>query len=143
VNALQAAAVIVINTNPMELFCMAGDKEITASSDGCSQMDYPPSVLVTGYDGDWLLDLFEHEKINMSEITATVSISRQNNDEVTTFPYVKGSENTLQTLATHGWGAQAVRQENSASGSSETADGNNIGWQLFITAHNHGPNNNS
>ena len=115
---------------------MAGDKEITTSEDGCSQMDYPPSVLVTGHDGDWLLDLFEYQTFNMSEITATVSISKQNNDEVTSFPFVKGEGNTLQTLATHGWGAQAVRQDISASDS----NGNNIGWQLFITAHNHGPN---
>lgn len=122
---------------------MAGDKEITTSADGCSQMDYPPSVLVTGHDGDWLLDLFEFEKIDTSEITATVSISRQNNDQVTMFPFVIGEDNTLQTLATHGWGAQAVRQKDSTSSSAgnDNINGNNFGWQLFITAHNHRPNN--
>lgn len=134
---IQAAAVIVINTIPDELFCMAGDKEISTSPDGCSQMDFPPSVLVTGHDGDWLLDLFEWEKQDLSAITATVSISKQSEEEIVQFPYVKGSENTLQVFASNGWGAQAVRQ-NEEDNSND--DNINTGWQLFITAHNLNPN---
>lgn len=128
-----AAAVIVINSNPVELFCMAGDKEATTSVEGCSQMDLPPSVLITGHDGDWLLDLIDHEKIDLSSLTATVKISKAD-DEFVTFPYVKGSDNTLQVLASKGWGAQAVRQDITDS----TSDGTSSGWQLFITAHEYG-----
>lgn len=124
---------IVINTNPVELFCMAGDKEVTSSPDGCSQMDLPAAVLVTGHDGDWLLDLVEWEKKDISGITATVNISKQNDEDIVgRFPYVKGSENTLQVFAANGWGAQAVRQEEEGNND----DSITTGWQLFITAHN-------
>ncbi|KAL3769360.1 hypothetical protein ACHAWO_001557 [Cyclotella atomus] len=114
--------VIVINTIPVELFCMAGDKEISMSPDGCSQMDFPPSVLVTGHDGDWLLDLFEWEKQDLSAITATVSISKQSEEEIVQFPYVKGSENTVQVFASNGWGAQAQEPHEAMSEDRESID---------------------
>jgi len=65
--------VIVVNTNPMELFCMAGEKEAKISEYGCSQNDLPPSVLVTGDDGDWLLDLFDFEYVDKSTIMVEAS----------------------------------------------------------------------
>ena len=114
---------------------MAGEKETTTSAEGCSQMDLPPSVLITGNDGGWLLDSIENEKIDVSTITATVSISKQNDEGIISFPYVKGSDKTLQVLASKGWGAQAVHQDSDDSASIS-------GWQLFITSHtahlNHG-----
>ena len=107
---------------------MAGEKEIATSPEGCSQMDLPPSVLITGNDGDWLLNLIEKEKIDVSTITATVSISKQSDEGSISFPYVKGSDKTLQVLASKGWGAQAVHQDTDDSTSTS-------GWQLFITSH--------
>ncbi|KAL3782540.1 hypothetical protein HJC23_005214 [Cyclotella cryptica] len=125
----QAAAVIIVNSNPNELFCMAGEKEKPFSADGCSQMDLPPSVLVSGNDGELLMGLLEEEYSEANEIEAVVNLSRQSNDSAV-FPHVLGSENTLQILASNGWGTQAVRQV--VSGKGETG---NTGWQLFITAH--------
>ena len=128
----QAAAVIVINSEPMELFCMAGDKRAETSAGGCNQMDLPPSVLITGHDGGILLDAIKYENVDMNSLTATVSMSKQVHGEHAGFPIVKGVENTLQILASKGWGTQAVRQNDSGS-SSKTNDAS--GWQLFITKH--------
>ena len=124
-----AAAVIVINTNPVELFCMAGDRDqdATSSTEGCSQMDLPPSVLISGNDGELLMGIFGDEDLDPSTIEATVNISKQSDDQITAFPYVKGSDNTLQILASNGWGTHAVKQADATAA--------NKGWQLFITSH--------
>jgi hypothetical protein len=122
-----AAAVIIVNSNPNELFCMAGEKDKSFSAEGCSQMDLPPSVLVSGNDGELLTGFLEEEDSEANMIEATVNLSRQSKDD-DVFPYVLGSDNTLQILASNGWGIQAVRQ-------AMTSDNGNTGWQLFITAH--------
>ena len=124
-NHQHAEGVIVINSNPYELFVMAGENT-QPGSNVCSNDDLPVSVLVSGQDGDSIIKLLHDEESKGNEVDATILLTRER-DEWIEFPYVKGSKEALQILASNGWGIHAVPE-------AQTKENN--GWQLFITQHN-------
>lgn len=117
--------VIVINSNPNELFVMAGEKPQPESNNGCSDDDLPVSVLVSGQDGDSIIQLLHDEESKGNEVSAQILLTPESGDLIK-FPYVKGNKEALQILASNGWGIHAVPQEQVEKN----------GWQLFITQHN-------
>lgn len=114
--------IIVINSNPHELFVMAGEKP-QPGSDYSPKDDLPVAVLVAGNDGDELAKIAYGEQIKGNQIDATILLSKQS-EQFLEFPLVQGSNEGLSVLAKNQWGIQAVLQ---------SAEG---GWQLFVTQHN-------
>ncbi|KAL7554973.1 hypothetical protein ACHAWF_018547 [Thalassiosira exigua] len=113
-----AQGVIVMNSDPYELFVMAGDDR---SKHGCS-LDLPPSVLVSGEDGESITTLLNDE----GDVDATILLTA--NSDPAAYPQVKGSKDALHFLASNGWGVHAVPNPSDENS-------NNNGWQLFITQH--------
>ena len=118
-NHRHKGGVIVLNSAPYELFVMAADKPVLESTSD----DLPVSVLISGKDGESMLQFLEEERSKGSDIEASILLTKS--EESTTYPYVKGTEEALQILASNGWGVHAVPQQQQA------------GWQLFITQHEH------
>ena len=112
-----AAAMIVVNSSPNELFAMAGVESDATYVNDCSIDDLPLSVMVNGIDGESIMNLLETGKIKDSRVEVNQILE---DDEY--FPHVTGSENTLKITARSGWGTHAVRQ----------TDGEARAWQLFI-----------
>ena len=119
-----ADGIIVINSNPHELFVMAGERPQQMFKYGCSKDDYlPVSVLVSGHDGDAIIQLLHDEG---NDFEATILLTKDS-DGFITFPYVKGTADALSILASNGWGVHALPQQ--------AAQNEQQGWQLFITQH--------
>lgn len=118
-----AEALIVVNTNPSELFVMSGDKTVPGP-DGFSSDDLPVSVLVSGQDGDAMVQVLRDEESRGNEVDTVLHLMGESDEEVMAFPHVKGSMESLQVLAQNGWGITAVPYNQQ-----------NAGWQLFITQH--------
>ncbi|KAK1744404.1 alpha-mannosidase (glycosyl hydrolase family 47) [Skeletonema marinoi] len=112
-----AAAMIVVNSSPNELFAMAGAEAGATLVNDCSGEDLPLSVMVNGIDGEAIMIILESGKIKESRVELNQILE---DDEY--FPHVTGSEKTLQISAQSGWSTHAVRQ----------TDGKARGWQLFI-----------
>jgi len=112
-----AAAMIVVNSSPNELFAMAGAEAGATLVNDCSGEDLPLSVMVNGIDGEAIMIILESGKIKESRVELNQILE---DDEY--FPHVTGSEKTLQISAQSGWATHAVRQ----------TDGKARGWQLFI-----------
>ena len=157
----KAEAVIVINSDPEQLFVMSGPKDAYQRYDDNGKE--PVSVLVSGNDGDEMKKiLLEHSsksrrsKENQSNqresekyfITATVRLQRQSDttDEdksdsssfggVLQWPLVRSTKNTLQIFAANGWGIHAMSQPDDTPQMS--ASKAKKSWQLFILKHNQG-----
>ena len=64
------------------------------------------------------------EESHGNELQALISLSKENVEEVSRYPFVNGSKDALQILARNGWGVHAVPSDQGASN-----------WQLFITQH--------
>ena len=121
-----AEGIIVINSNPDELFVMAGDAPGSSSSVGDG--DLPVSVLVSGQDGEAILQLMQGERSKGSEpVEATILLTKES-EEFLSFPFVTGTKDHLQILASNGWGIHSVPP-------SQTGKGSGSSWQLFITKH--------
>jgi mannosidase alpha-like ER degradation enhancer 2 len=112
-----AAAMIVVNSSPNELFAMAGVETDAVFASDCSIDDLPLSVMVNGIDGESIMNLLESEKIKESRLELNQILE---DDEY--FPHVTGSEKSLKISAQSGWGTHAVRQNG----------GDARAWQLFI-----------
>jgi hypothetical protein len=122
-NYRQAKGVVVINTHgPEELFVMAGElpQPGVEHDDGD---DLPVSVMVSGNDGNRIIQLLAEENEEGVRLRAQIKMTKDG-DEVTRFPHVNGSKSGLYALASNGWGVQMTPQEQ------------NNGWQLFIIQHN-------
>lgn len=128
-----AEAVIVINSEPDELFVMAGDNMGGVKSHECTDEQVPISVLVSKNDGENMIGIKRFEDIKGNKISATVELSEQNSESSQHFPYVKTAKDTLQIFASNGWGAHAVKQASTTE--TEKKDFTS-GWQLFIMQHN-------
>lgn len=107
---------------------MAGEKTQPGSNDS-SDSDLPVSVLVSGEDGEAIVKIMNDESQGNVDIDASIVLTRMS-DKSIEFPYVKGSPEALQVLASRGWGIHAVPQEQKKI---------NSGWQLFITQHDKQP----
>ncbi len=64
------------------------------------------------------------EESQGNELQALISLSKENVEEVSRYPFVNGSKEALQILARNGWGVHAVPSDQGASN-----------WQLFIIQH--------
>lgn len=124
-NHANADGIIVINSNPHELFVMAGETTHPGSNTTPNDDGLPVSVLVTGEDGESIIQILHDEREQGNEVDTTILLTKES-EELTTFPYVKGSLDALQILARNGWGIHAVPQ---------TTQAEKDGWQLFITQH--------
>jgi hypothetical protein len=115
-NYRHARGILVINTfGNDELFIMAGDTELPEGVN-----DYlPTSVMVSGDDGDTILELIAEEQSNGNVVNLQILMTRAADGP--RFPYVNGSNEGLSVLASNGWGIQLTPQAS--------------GWQLFITSH--------
>lgn len=132
-NQQHAEGVIVMNTNPDELFVMASgnpapSSHVHPSSDTSLEDELPVSVMVSGKDGDGILELLHQEHSQGNSVDAYIHLKRDDDQLLTAFPFVKGSEAALQILASNGWGIHAVSQN-------EDQQGQQPSWQLFITQH--------
>jgi len=115
-NYRHARGILVINTfGNDELFIMAGDTELPEGGN-----DYlPTSVMVSGDDGDSILELIAEEQSKRNVVNLQILMTRAGDGP--RFPYVNGSSKGLSVLASNGWGIQLTPQAS--------------GWQLFITQH--------
>ena len=115
-NYRHARGILVINTfGNDELFIMAGDTQLPEGVH-----DYlPMSVMVSGDDGDSILELIAEEQSNGNVVNLQILMTRAGDGP--RFPYVIGSNEGLSVLASNGWGIQLTPQASV--------------WQLFITQH--------
>mmetsp|Transcript_4569 Transcript_4569/g.11608 ORF Transcript_4569/g.11608 Transcript_4569/m.11608 type:complete len:1363 (-) Transcript_4569:166-4254(-) len=147
-----ASAVVVINSSDDELFVMAGGSQSVATSteDTPSEVEYPPTVLVSGSDGRNILDIIEEStEYDNIELLARVSVIREKTEVVesedgsgvyqvvgnTLWPGVRASPESLQIFSENGWGVHAVQTQNPSSGK----DDNRLEWQLFLMKHDMTP----
>lgn len=104
-NHRHAQGVIMINSNPNELFVMSGD--------GRSEDDLPVSVLVSGNDGASMVQILHNEQSMGNEVKVQIQLTKDGYD-LDKFPRVHGSKEALQVTASKNWGVQAVSRENKA-----------------------------
>jgi hypothetical protein len=145
--AVNAEGLIVINSDDEELFVMSNGAD---EGSDISEEELPAAVLVTGLDGEDLLQLIEEESLDAvsnpsheSYLVAQIAVLKQETvaDEQGSmisptgaevdWPIVRGSEDALQILARGGWGIHAVRKD---GGSIRQASGNND-LQMFLLRH--------
>jgi len=145
-----ADGVIVINSADDELFVMSsGDDDDVALSED----EMPITVLVTGIDGEEIVELIQAESIHAnssdeqidSYLVAQISVFKQDakfdasgainteNDHVD-WPIVRATEEHLQIFTEGGWGIHAMRRD---GGSIKDMDGNGD-LQLFLLKHSEG-----
>jgi hypothetical protein len=114
--SVNAEAVIMINNDPDELFIMSG-----ASNEDPDHGKYPVTVLLTGNDGQDLLELLDTvEEEGGLDLKARVSLTKQvsqvverngkyiiadNNGD---WPVVRASEKALQIFTRGGWGVHSM-----------------------------------
>merc|ERR1711933_446181 len=118
-NYQKSQAMIVLNSDPTELFVMSGDP--TSPTD-----ELPITVLISGNDGEHLLKIMREEELNGYEIYGSVHLVKQNKIKTKSPPFVQGNEESIQILAKNKWGVTAIQQEQKDQ---------TFGWQLFITQH--------
>jgi mannosidase alpha-like ER degradation enhancer 2 len=121
------AATIIINSDDDELFIMsAGDDELARNA--------PVSVLITGLDGEALLNTMAaaREEDESAVLTARVLVKRQptSSKEIpkekyptVRWPVVRGSTKKLQVFCRDGWGLQAKQDAESSE------------WKLNLFRH--------
>ena len=101
-----ARGIIVINTDPNELFVMSG--EIPQPGER-SSTELPVSVLVSGNDGASMIQILRDEQSMVNEVNVQIQLTKES-DEVQ-FPRVLGSKQLLQVTVSRDWGVQAVSRE--------------------------------
>jgi ER degradation enhancer, mannosidase alpha-like 2 len=132
-----AMGVIVINTEEDELFVMSGggtdEKDV-------AHTDFPVTVLVTGTDGQAILDTIEsHEADKPSPLHSRISLVQDQAGLTQTesglaiagskfWPAVIGGPEAIQIFSRSGWGVHATkRQRQDRAGEVE--------WQLLLMTH--------
>ena len=123
-----AKAMVVINNDPKGLFIMAG--ALTKSQELRNQEE-PLSVLVTGEDGNDILQTIEKYNSKGQDIVANITITPRLeeadnelnvNGDNTNWPKVQTATNSIQIYASQGWGVGAYKQNNNA-------------WQIVLLEH--------
>jgi hypothetical protein len=136
--SFNAEAVIMINSERDELFVMSGGgSEDPEYSDNDN---FPATVLVTGSDGQHMLDVVNSfESNDVSQLLARVSLIREEIEIVESdnsfavegnkhWPAIRVQSEVLQIFAQGGWGVHAVpKNDKTKSGSLE--------WQLYLMQH--------
>ena len=113
-----AEGILVINTfGTDELFAMAGDRQPM----GGEGDDLPMSVLVSGDDGESILELIAEERSKGNVLNAHILMTKD--DGGLRFPYVNSSSDGLHVHAKNGWGVKMLPHESQN------------GWQLFLMTH--------
>ena len=114
-NNPHAEGILVINTfGTDELFAMAGDVQPI----GGERDDLPTSVLVSGNDGESILELIADEQSKGNVLNAHILMTKDGDG--VRFPQVNSSSEGLSVLASNGWGVRMLPLD------SQT------GWQLFL-----------
>jgi mannosidase alpha-like ER degradation enhancer 2 len=133
-NQVNAEAVIVINSGEGELFVMSGNADEQAEDlDG---QTYPVTVLVTGSDGEDILNLIE---ASHDQLLSRVSLFREKprikeNGSIFSvtqnrfWPVVSASPDAIRIFAEGGWGVQAAQKNNIGAGK-------DVEWQLYLMKH--------
>mmetsp|Transcript_16987 Transcript_16987/g.35659 ORF Transcript_16987/g.35659 Transcript_16987/m.35659 type:complete len:1640 (+) Transcript_16987:59-4978(+) len=129
---VNADAIIVINSEPHELFVMANEMPSGQLEGPCTSDDAPVSVLITKNDGNAIIHLLKEEQSKGNDVTVSIQLIEQESDD--DVPYVKGTQEALQVFATEGWGVHAVRQVVNNHGDKKS-DTSSPTWQLFIMQH--------
>lgn len=135
---VNAKAVIIINTEDNELFVMSGGA--SKNDDNTIDETYPATVLVTGTDGQDIIELIDMAKTSGSEKLITrISLVKQETEieesgglfTVTgteTWPAVRATSEAIQIFAEGGWAIHAVRKP----GKTES---DHLDWQLYLMRH--------
>ena len=120
-----AEAVIIINTEGGKLFVMAGPEE-----EGVDYSNEPASVLITKEDGDEIIRIMNEKKMKngkKSQVLARVNLQPQSQTIDPTnpdWPHVITETNSVQVLASQGWGINAKKD--------------NGQWAIYILQHDGG-----
>jgi len=137
--AANARGVIVINTEDDDLFVMSGGFSKDGVEDA-DDSDCPVTVLVTGSDGQAILDIIDsfefneqsqlHARIAITPDAVEVSESETNTLSITNefWPGVRASPDALQIFSRSGWAVHALQKPSS----SKLAE---FEWQLFLMTH--------
>ena len=136
--SVNAKAVIMINTEDDELFVMSGG--ISESDDNTIDDIYPATVLVTGADGQDIIELIDiATKSGIEKLITRVSLVKQDTEieesggvyavtKTESWPAVRASSEALQIFAEGGWAIHAVQKP----GKTESDDHD---WQLYLMRH--------
>lgn len=126
-----APAVIIVNNVGDEVFMMSsGDDELKTMD----PTDIPLTVLISGTEGEDLLQELNKNSNKMNPIVARIALKRRRsnvgsegelNSELIQWPVVRGNDNTLEILVKHGWGVRGVQVEND----------DRKEWQLHLLRH--------
>jgi mannosidase alpha-like ER degradation enhancer 2 len=136
----RAEAVIVINTEDDELFVMSGGG-IDETTNTADDDEFPLTVLVTGSDGQSLIDIVDSfEKNERSQLLARITLLR-GETELTTlengalsvtgnrfWPGVRANTDGVQIFSRSGWGVHALLKASRATSVERE-------WQLFLLTH--------
>lgn len=137
-NRFNAGAVIVINSDPNDLFMMSGTgmenrKDIN--------VDEPLSVLVSGEDGKHMIKAIQRYNAHGTDVLASVRITPKTSSltaadpEISVphdaidridWPIVLTAPRSIQVYASQGWGIGAIK------------DDKNNQWQLTLLQHSYG-----
>jgi hypothetical protein len=137
-----ADGVIVINTEDDELFVMSGGfMTDDGSIEKLDDSNFPATVLVTGNDGQKILDAIgSFEADGYSQLHAQISLMRDE-PRVSTlndggfavagnkfWPAVRASPQVLQIFTPSGWGVHAFQQP-------FKGNGGELEWKLYVMKH--------
>jgi mannosidase alpha-like ER degradation enhancer 2 len=137
-DSVNAKAVIMINTEDDELFVMSGGT--SGDDDNTIDDTYPATVLVTGADGQDIIELIDTANISgIEKVITRVSLVKQDPEieetggvyaiiRTESWPAVRASSEALQIFAEGGWAIHAVQKP----GKTESDD---LDWQLYLMRH--------
>lgn len=100
-NYHRAQGIIVINSDPSELFVMSSE---VPQPGECSNDELPVSVLVSGNDGASMIRLLRDEQSRGNAVNVQIQLTKASNE----FPSVQSSKEVLQVSVNNNWGVQAV-----------------------------------
>jgi mannosidase alpha-like ER degradation enhancer 2 len=135
---VNAKAVIVINTEDDELFVMSG--ATSENDDNTIDAIHPATVLVTGADGQDIIELIDTAKMSGSETLMTrVSLVKQEAvieesggvyaiARTESWPAVRATSESLQIFAESGWAIHAVQKPGKTQS-------DHLDWQLYLMRH--------
>lgn len=139
-HAGRAEAVVVINSEDNELFVMSGG-DADETSNTMDKDDFPLTVLVTGSDGQSIIDIVDSfVSSEHSQLVARVTLVRGSTELTTSengaltvtgnrfWPAVRANADGVQIFSRSGWGIHSVLKP--SGGNSLERE-----WQLFLLKH--------
>ncbi|KAG7365321.1 glycosyl hydrolase family 47 protein [Nitzschia inconspicua] len=137
--SFNAQGVIVVNTEDDELFVMSGGGRGPEEKHGAPS-DFPVTVLVTGSDGQAILDVLEshqtehsfplHARITLVQDQAGMSQTQSGLSIVGNkfWPAVMGGTGAIQIFSRSGWGVHATQHQ-------RLDRPGEVEWQLLLITH--------